>query len=113
MGDNDPASRQNVLDHPQAERKPKIQPDRMSNDFSGKAMAAIEGITVCHGPSSHIEFQLFVKLTMPKRSRERARHKRQIFISIRSRLRAGIFSEFLSSLSTRRFDMVQDLKDIW
>jgi len=28
-------------------------------------MAAIEGITVCHRPSSHIEFQLFVKLTMP------------------------------------------------
>jgi hypothetical protein len=37
----------------------------VSNDFSGKAMAAIEEITVCDGPSSHIEFQLFVKLTMP------------------------------------------------
>jgi hypothetical protein len=37
----------------------------VSNDFSGKPMAAIEGITVWHGPPSHIEFQLFVKLTMP------------------------------------------------
>jgi hypothetical protein len=63
--DNNPSSRQHVLDHPQAERKPEIQPNGVSNDFSGKAMAAIEEITVCDGPSSHIEFQLFVKLTMP------------------------------------------------
>lgn len=65
MGDNDPTSRQQVLDHPQAERKPEIEPHGVGNNLGGKAMAAIEGITVCHGPSSHIEFQFFVKLTMP------------------------------------------------
>jgi NAD(P)-dependent dehydrogenase (short-subunit alcohol dehydrogenase family) len=36
----------------------------VGNNLGGKAMAAIEGITVCHRPSSHIEFQFFVKLTM-------------------------------------------------
>lgn len=61
MGDNDPSSRQQVLDYAQSERKPEIQPNGVSNDFRGKAMAAIEGITVCHRPSSHIEFQLSVK----------------------------------------------------
>lgn len=61
MRDNDRSSRQQVLDYPQAERKPEIQPNGVSNDFSGKAMAATEGITGCHRPSSHIEFQLLVK----------------------------------------------------
>lgn len=51
MGDNDPTSRQQVLNHPKAERKPEIEPNGVSNDFSGKVMAAIYGITVYHRPS--------------------------------------------------------------
>ncbi|MDB5550739.1 MAG: hypothetical protein JWL86_723 [Rhizobium sp.] len=58
MGDNDPTSRQQVLDHPQAERKPEIEPNGVSNDFSGKATAAIEPVTMWHGPSLHIKFHI-------------------------------------------------------
>jgi hypothetical protein len=55
MRDNNPSCRQHVFDHPQAERKTQIEPDSMRDDFSGKAMAAVQRITVCHGPSSHID----------------------------------------------------------
>ncbi len=58
MGDNDPTRGPQVLNHPQAERGTEIKPHGVGNDFSGKAMAAIKRITVCHDPSSHIKFQV-------------------------------------------------------
>lgn len=48
----------------QAQKEAEIEPKGVSDDLSGKSMAAIERITVCDGPSSHIEVS-FVKLTMP------------------------------------------------
>jgi hypothetical protein len=50
---DDPTGSQQVLDHPEAQRKTEIEPHGVGNDLSGKAMAAVEGITGCHGPSSH------------------------------------------------------------
>ena len=58
MREVDPASRQQVLDHPQAERETETKPHRMGDDFSRKAMAAIMRITVSHAPSSHTVFHV-------------------------------------------------------
>jgi hypothetical protein len=41
MRDNDPTGSQQVLDHSQAERKPKIEPYGVGDDLGRKAMAAI------------------------------------------------------------------------
>lgn len=38
--DNDLTSRQQILDHPRAEKEPGIQPRGASNDFSRKAMTS-------------------------------------------------------------------------
>lgn len=38
--------RQHVIDYPKAERKTEAKPNRLRSDFSGKAMATIERITV-------------------------------------------------------------------
>ena len=43
VADDGAARGQKVLDHSQAERKAEIEPDRMGDDFGGKAMAAIKG----------------------------------------------------------------------
>ena len=43
VADDDAARGEKIFDHSQAERKAKIEPDRMGDDFGGKAMAAIEG----------------------------------------------------------------------
>jgi len=43
VADDDVARGEKIFDHSQAERKAKIEPDRIGDDFSGKAMAAIEG----------------------------------------------------------------------
>jgi len=53
--DNDPARRQKVFDHPQAERKTKIKPDGMSNNFTWEPVAPIKGITngLGHAAKSH------------------------------------------------------------
>jgi len=48
MRDNDATSGQHVFDHPQAQGKTEIEPHRVGNDFSGKAVATVERITVCH-----------------------------------------------------------------
>ncbi|SCB43225.1 hypothetical protein GA0061101_1175 [Rhizobium lusitanum] len=48
MRDNDPASSQHILDHPQVERGPETKPHRVGDDFRGKAMTAIKQITVRH-----------------------------------------------------------------
>jgi hypothetical protein len=51
--DNNSSTRQHVFDHPQAERKAEMEPNSVGDDLGGKAMAAVERVTVCHGPSSH------------------------------------------------------------
>jgi ATP-dependent DNA ligase len=48
------------LDHSQAERETEIELHSVGNDFSGKAMAAIEGITVFRGPSSRIVLHILL-----------------------------------------------------
>lgn len=45
MRNDDAAGRQHVLDRSQAQRKPDVQPDRVSDDFSGKTVTTIERIT--------------------------------------------------------------------
>ena len=45
VGDGDAAGRQHVLDHAQAEWEAEVQPHRLSNDLSGKAVAAVQRIT--------------------------------------------------------------------
>jgi hypothetical protein len=56
MRNHDPSRREHVFDHSEAERETEIEPHGVRNDFSGKAMAAIERVTVWHGSSLHIEF---------------------------------------------------------
>jgi len=58
MRDNDATSGQHVFDHPQAQGKTEIEPHRVGNDFSGKAVATVERITVCHASSSPIKPQV-------------------------------------------------------
>jgi hypothetical protein len=45
VGHADSARREHFLDHAKAQGKPKIEPDRMADDFRRKAMAAIERVT--------------------------------------------------------------------
>ncbi|MEY9381584.1 hypothetical protein ABIA10_007517 [Rhizobium leguminosarum] len=45
MRDDDAAGRQHVLNHAQAERKAQVEPYRVRNDLSGKAVATIKRIT--------------------------------------------------------------------
>lgn len=49
-----PASRKEVLDHPQAQRKSEIQPRSVRDYLCGETMAAIERITFGPKPWSHI-----------------------------------------------------------
>ena len=52
MRDENPSSRRHILDHPQAEGETEMEPHRKGNDFSWKAVAATEWVTVCHALSS-------------------------------------------------------------
>lgn len=65
MRDNDATSGQHVFDHPQAQGKTEIEPHRVGNDFSGKAVATVERITVCHASSSPIKPQVPLTLRCP------------------------------------------------
>ena len=42
----DPTSRQHFLDHAEAQREPKVQPNRVADHFRRETMAAIESVTV-------------------------------------------------------------------
>jgi transglutaminase-like putative cysteine protease len=51
MADDDPARSQHFLDHPQAQREPKIQPNRVGYHLGREAMATIKRITsMVHDP---------------------------------------------------------------
>jgi hypothetical protein len=47
----DAAGGQHFLDHAQAQREPKIQPDRVADDLSGVAMAGVNRVTRCRHPA--------------------------------------------------------------
>ena len=55
MRDNDPTCRQQILDHAQTEREPKIEPDGVANHFSWETVAAIREITraLAHAAKSY------------------------------------------------------------
>jgi hypothetical protein len=42
MADDDAADGQQIFDHPQAQRKSEIQPDRVANDLGGKPVTAMK-----------------------------------------------------------------------
>jgi len=44
MADHNSTPSQQVFDHPQAEWKPKIEPDGVSDDLSREAMTAVKGV---------------------------------------------------------------------
>jgi hypothetical protein len=46
VADTNAAGSEHFLDHPQAERKSEIEPNRVRNHLGGKAMPAIERITI-------------------------------------------------------------------
>ena len=70
MTDHDPSGSEHLLDHPEAERKPKVQPDGMADNLSRKAVAGITRMTGLLHPS-HMSGSrhLRVKLTVPCQKR--------------------------------------------
>jgi hypothetical protein len=45
IGDRNTASRQHLLDHAQAQREPKIEPDRVADELGGVAIAGIDWVS--------------------------------------------------------------------
>jgi hypothetical protein len=43
MADDNAAGGQQIFDHPQAERKSEVEPDRLAYDLGGKSVTAIKG----------------------------------------------------------------------
>src|ERR1700722_4230131 len=69
IGNTNPAGRQYLLDHAQAQGKPEVEPNRITDDFRRKAMAAIEGFTSArHGSAYATIRSRSVKLTVPPES---------------------------------------------
>src|SRR3984957_7390693 len=69
IGHANPAGRQYLLDHAQAQGKPEVEPNRITDDFRRKAMAAIEGFTSArHGSAYATIRSRSVKLTVPTES---------------------------------------------
>ncbi|OCJ22448.1 hypothetical protein A6U89_28575 [Agrobacterium sp. B133/95] len=69
MRDNDPTCRQQILDHPQTEREPKIEPDDVADHFSWETVAAIKEIAraLVHATKSQRLIADKVNVTMPFR----------------------------------------------
>ena len=68
MADEDAARGKYFLDHPQAQRKAAIEPDRVTDDPGWETMAAIEWISdLFHDPTSPSIGPGFVKLTVQSR----------------------------------------------
>ena len=66
MADDDSARRQQVLDHPQAERKAEIEPDGLLNDFGREPVASINGFRCRHHRAQIADVRRhFVILTVP------------------------------------------------
>ena len=63
---DDPARRQQVLDHPEAERKADREPDGVFNDVGREQVAAINGCRTCHHRARIADVRRhFVKLILP------------------------------------------------
>src|SRR5271165_2215654 len=74
VADDDPARRQQVLDHSQAERKPEIQPNRLLDDLGRKPMAAINGFRRrVHRAQIATNRQKVANLTVPAETRHSLR----------------------------------------
>src|ERR1022692_3026644 len=66
VADINAAGSEHFLDHPQAERKSEIEPNRVRNHLGGKAMPAIERITnLFHAPPLPANRPCLVKLAVP------------------------------------------------
>ena len=66
VADDDVTHGQKIFDHSEAERKAEIEPDCMSNDFGGKAMAAIEADERLNHPRQLPEYRRQpVNVTVP------------------------------------------------
>ncbi len=66
MADDASARRQQVLDHPQAERKTEIEPDSLLDDVGREPVAAINGFRCRHHCAQRADVRRhFVNLTVP------------------------------------------------
>jgi hypothetical protein len=66
MADDDSARCQQVLDHPQAERKTDREPDSLLDDFGREPVAAINGFRCRHHRARRADVRRhFVNLTAP------------------------------------------------
>jgi hypothetical protein len=66
MADDDPARREQVLDHPQAERKADREPDSLLDDVRREPVAAINGFRCRHHRAQIADVRRhFVNLTVP------------------------------------------------
>ena len=66
IGDDDAALEQHLLDQPQAQRKPEVQPDRMGDDLRRKAMAFVADGLAHAGPSTPLASHIRVNVTTPQ-----------------------------------------------
>lgn len=73
MADDDPARREQVLDHPQAERKTELETDSLLDDFRREPIAAINGFRCRHHRAQIADVRRhFVNLTVPSYDSEHA-----------------------------------------
>ena len=68
MSDDDAAGRQHVLDHSQAEWEAEVEPHRLRNDLSGKAVAAVQRITSNLRHAAQSQISVILQLTLRCRS---------------------------------------------
>jgi hypothetical protein len=67
MADDDPARREQVLDHPEAERNAEIEPDSLLDDFGRELIAAINGFRCRHHHAQIADVRRYlVNLTVPQ-----------------------------------------------
>src|ERR1700722_10529873 len=104
VGHANPAGRQYLLDHAQAQGKPEVEPHRITDDFRRKAMAAIEGFTSArHGSAYATIRSRSVKLTVPTESQSHSQPcptRSGQSIMFFARVSSIIISRSLSSFGT-------------
>ncbi len=67
MADDDPARREQVLDHPEAERNAEIEPDSLLDDFGRELIAAINRFRCRHHHAQIADVRRYlVNLTVPQ-----------------------------------------------
>lgn len=63
-GDDDARSSQHILDHPQAERKPELEPNGMGNHLPWKSVATIKRIAGKSGHPTRSQILIDARLTL-------------------------------------------------